>query len=331
MVVVSDHNGLVRPAALRGLRILRCRIRLRPRTPIALPLFGRGAILRGAFGLVYRRLVCHDMALDCRVCPLLAGCPYPEVFEPRPPAGSTRLRTFSDIPRPFVVAAPTSPQTVFGANDQVEFGLSIVGSAARHLPYFVTTFRALGEAGLGPRRGRFDLEEVAAVGPAGGTETVYRRGCPEVAVNAVMLSAEDLVAAGDLDRDTLRLWFATPTDIRDNGRTVDRPQFRALVRRLRDRVSALAAFFGERPLEIDFKAVGDVAESVKLVEDRTRRLEVRRTSGRTGQEHDIGGFVGQARYEGAAIGPLMPLVRLGELLHVGKHAAFGNGRIEVVE
>ncbi len=38
--------------------------------------------------------------------------------------------------------------------------------------------------------------------------------------------------------------------------------------------------------------------------------------------------VAEATYEGDAIGELMPLVRVGEVMHVGKHAAFGNGRME---
>jgi CRISPR/Cas system endoribonuclease Cas6 (RAMP superfamily) len=33
-------------------------------------------------------------------------------------------------------------------------------------------------------------------------------------------------------------------------------------------------------------------------------------------------------YEGD-LGPFLPLLRLGELLHVGKHATFGLGRYEV--
>ena len=58
-------------------------------------------------------------------------------------------------------------------------------------------------------------------------------------------------------------------------------------------------------------------------------MEVNRRSSRTGQRHDVGGLIGEAEYEGQGIGKLMALVRVGELIHVGKHAAFGNGRMEV--
>lgn len=138
----------------------------------------------------------------------------------------------------------------------------------------------------------------------------------------------DLVREDD-GRDTLTLRFLTPVDLRDCGREVTRPEFGPLVRRLRDRAAALSAFFGDGPIEADFKGISAAAETVELAEDRTRRLAIDRRSARTGQRHDIGGLVGEARYEGKAIRSLMPLIRLGELIHVGKHAAFGNGRFEV--
>jgi CRISPR/Cas system endoribonuclease Cas6 (RAMP superfamily) len=68
---------------------------------------------------------------------------------------------------------------------------------------------------------------------------------------------------------------------------------------------------------------------VKLVKNDTRLVEVNRRSSRTGQRHDVGGLVGEATYEGDGIGRLMALVRLGEVIHAGKHAAFGNGGMEV--
>jgi hypothetical protein len=306
---------------------------LAPRVPLALPLAGRGAILRGAFGISLRRLVCHDLTLACRECPLSAsGCPYPSTFEPRPPAGGDRLSNFSNLPAPFVFDVPAGEQTEYRPGEVVEFGLTAVGRAARLAPYYVTAFRQLADEGIGPRRARFDLVEVSAVGRGGGGDVVpiYRNTEPVVRLNAPSLRAGDLRQAGDEERDRLTLRFVTPMDLKDGGAAVEVPRFGAIMRRLRDRVSALAAFFGDGPIEIDFKGVSALADGVRLVEDRTRLVSVSRHSSRTGQRHDIGGIVGEAAYEGEGIGRLMPLVRLGEVLHVGKHAAFGNGGITAI-
>ena len=146
-----------------------------------------------------------------------------------------------------------------------------------------------------------------------------------------MMFCSDLVKPSDEGKRSLTLRFHTPLELKDRGVSVTRPEFGPLVRRLRDRVAALSAFFGEAPLDLDFRALGDAADAVELVEDRTRRVAVARRSSLTGQRHDIGGFIGEARYRGESIGALMPLIRLGEVVHVGKHAAFGNGCIEALE
>jgi hypothetical protein len=139
--------GRVGASDLDSLWFVRYRLRLVPRTPLVLPIYGRGAILRGAFGITLRGLVCHDMTLECRACPLRRHCPYPETFEPAPPEGGDRLSNFSDIPRPFVFDPPTNERAEFSGGETVEFGLTAVGSASRLTPYFVTTFRKLGEDG----------------------------------------------------------------------------------------------------------------------------------------------------------------------------------------
>jgi hypothetical protein len=322
----------VTPAALAPLWFVRYRLRLVPRAPLVLPLHGRGAILRGAFGITLRRLVCHDLSLACRTCPLVDDCPYPNTFEPRPPAGGDRLSTFSNLPTPFVFDVPTADRTEYHPGQTLEFGLTVIGRAARLVPYYVTVFRQLAEEGIGPRRGRFDLIEVTAVSHTPGEPglPVYRNTEPLVRLSAPTLRAADLVRDGDTTRSRLTLRFVTPVDLRDRGVPVEVPHFGPIVRRLRDRASTLAAFFGDGPLDLDFKGVSTLADGVRLVENRTRPLAVNRRSSRTGERHDIGGLIGEATYEGAAIGRLMPLVRLGEVMHVGKHAAFGNGGMEVV-
>lgn len=312
-------------AALAPLWACRYVFRLTPTTPLALPLFGRGAVLRGGFGHAFRRQVCHDLDLVCRACPRYTQCAYPPVFESAPPAHAARLRTFTDIPRPFTFDAPDDPRAQFQPGDELRFGLVVAGHANVHFPLFVSAFRDLARTGLGPRRGGFEIVAVEAEAADGS-----RHALGHATHDAPRVRAADLLRAGDEERTSLTLRFETPLDLRDGGQNVTRPTFGPLMRRLRDRAAALAAFFGDAPLELDFRGLAARADDVRLVDDRTRRVQVSRVSGRTGARHDIGGLIGEARYEGEALGELMPLVRLGEWIHVGRHAAFGNGRVRVV-
>lgn len=319
----------VTAAELARLWFVRYRLRLAPRGVLVLPLLGRGAILRGAFGGLLRRLVCHDLTIACRSCPLVGGCPYPNTFEPRPPDGGDRLSTFSNLPTPFVIDVPTDGRDEYRPGEVFEFGLTIIGNAVRLAPYYVTAFRQLADEGIGPRRARFDLLDVTAAG-TGRATVLYRNTEPLMRLETPPLRATDLAHEGDGRRTQVTLRFVTPMDLKDRGVSVVVPEFGSIVRRLRDRASTLATFFADGPLDLDWKGISALADAVNLVENRTRVITVNRRSSRTGQCHDIGGIVGEATYEGAALGKLMPLVRVGEVIHVGRHAAFGNGAIEVL-
>ncbi len=92
-------------SALSSLWFVRHRITIVARTPLLLPVEARGKVLRGAFGISLRRLVCHDLDLACRECPLESTCPYPQTFEPRPPADTDRLSKLAGHPAPFRLCA----------------------------------------------------------------------------------------------------------------------------------------------------------------------------------------------------------------------------------
>jgi hypothetical protein len=132
-------------------------------------------------------------------------------------------------------------------------------------------------------------------------------------------------AAGDIT-----LEFLTPTTLKA-GSTVDRagelvrrPAFHHVLKRLRDRINALATFYGDGPLEVDFKALGRAAERVETSADSTRWVDRARISGRRQVEHDLSGFVGSITFHGP-LDSFLPWLRIGEYVHVGKNAVFGNG------
>ena len=63
-------------------------------------------------------------------------------------------------------------------------------------------------------------------------------------------------------------------------------------------MSALRGLYGEGPLPIDFRAMGKRAAAVRMTRCDLRHVQGERRSGRTGQVHPLGGFIGVAEYEG---------------------------------
>lgn len=130
----------------------------------------------------------------------------------------------------------------------------------------------------------------------------------------------------------LTLNFLTPTRIAYNGSLTLDIQFHTIIRSLLRRVSLLSYFHGDSSAvpAFDFKGIIEKAQAVETLDKNLRRYDWERYSSRQEQRIDMGGFVGEITFEGD-LRPFMPLIKAGEVLHVGKGTAFGLGRYEVYE
>ncbi|HEU4684997.1 MAG TPA: CRISPR system precrRNA processing endoribonuclease RAMP protein Cas6 [Nitrospira sp.] len=299
------------------------RLTLHPHNP--------GNTLRGAFGATFKRLVCPTPA-DCRETCRMKICPYGQIFEPSPPPGSDRLSLNQDIPRPFVFRPPNGIETTARAGDSLHFDLILIGKALEYFPYFLVTFRELGNQGIGLGRGRYRIARVSQLNEDGNDAAeVYSGRDNVVRPSPLRITYKDccrLASATPTRRVTIR--FLTPTLLKADGAIVRRPEFHHLVKRLRDRLNALAHFYCGDTLDVDFKTFGERAEAVRTVNCHVRWEDRDRRSWKTGLSHDMGGFVGEATYEGD-IRDFLPLLILGQYTHVGKYAVWGNGRYEIVD
>jgi hypothetical protein len=327
-----------------NLRIGLFRFTIAPLQPLMVPATNKGNMLRGGFGHAFRRLCCVSQCKDPKACPLARSCPYKVVFEPSPPAGADRLSKNQDIPRPFMFRAPQTNQTRFELGQRFDFGLVLVGHAIDFLPYFVLSFRELAAEGLGLNRARCSLERVEQIKafPNGGgfqncqTEVVYTAQ-DQLFRTAEVLRADDWITSrlrtifpceGNGAVQRLRILFLTPTFLRADGEVIHRPEFHHVFKRLRDRINALSTFFGDGALDEDFLELGRRAEKVRTVACDVKWVERYRTSSRTWQRHELSGFIGEATYEGD-LTEFLPWLVLGELTHIGKHTAWGNGRYDL--
>lgn len=320
------------------------RFTIEPLSPLFVPAVNKGNMLRGGFGHVFRRLCCVPQCKDAKNCPLTGSCPYKTIFEPSPPVGSDRLSKYQDIPRPFVFRAPQTQKARFGQGETFEFDLVLIGRALEFLPYFVLAFRELAAEGIGLNRAKCKLARVEAIEPV--LNDMQRN---EYASHVVYSREDQLFRSNG--NDMLKSWFEsriqtfstakasgaarrinmrflTPTFLRADGEVVRRPEFHHVFKRLRDRINALSTFFGTGPLDVDFRPLGERAEKVRNTCSRFEWVERARTSSKTGQRHELSGFIGEATYEGD-LAEFLPWLTLGELLHVGKHTAWGNGQIEM--
>jgi len=306
------------------------RFSLRVIEPLTLPL-EKGNVLRGGFGCVFRRTVCAQPERKrCVGCLLQHQCAYGLLFEPSPPPNAEVLQKNEAIPRPFLIEPPLEGRSNYELDESLEFGLVLIGRAVKYLPYFVAVFEELGRRGIGPNSGRLSLELVTA-------ETPWSRRSATVYASGVMYNPDLVITTADIEEfamtlsaNRLTLDFLTPARLKHKGRWVrDGPPFHILVKALLGRSSSLSYFHCGQQLEADFRGLIDrAAEGVHIAQCQTDWQDWSRFSGRQKQRVEMGGLVGRVTYEGD-LSDYLPLLALGELVHVGKGTVFGNGKYAI--
>ncbi len=150
----------------------------------------------------------------------------------------------------------------------------------------------------------------------------------EAAEMSSSLHTVDLEPAEEVS--TVRVRFLTPTELKTQGGLAEKPDFGVLAARIRDRISTLNQLYGDGPLDIDFAAFGQRAEQVRMTRCEIQHVEAQRRSGSTGQTHSLGGFIGEADYEGD-LTEFIPYLRAAQWTGVGRQTTWGKGAIALQE
>jgi hypothetical protein len=191
------------------------------------------------------------------------------------------------------------------------------------LAYFVLAFAQLAREGLGPGRARAEMAAVDQLDLSGVTVArIFDGARVRIGELTAPIAMDMSNVPGRVER--VRVRFVTPTELKSGHKVAERPEFGILFGRLRDRISTLRTLYGDGPLDIDFRAIGERAAEVRIVRSELQWTAVERLSTRTGQRHFLGGFVGETEYEGN-LEEFVPYLRLGSWVGVGRQTVWGKG------
>jgi CRISPR-associated endoribonuclease Cas6 len=314
---------------LSRIKLLRLCIVLRARDPLQLPRY-KGSTIRGGFGATFKETVCVVDHRDCARCLLRSRCAFPYVFDTLVPEEATRLRKYPAAPHPFVFLPPLEEKTLYKPEETLAFGLTLIGKGADFLPYFIYTFERLGEKrGLGKGRGRFAVESVTWLSPQGEEIQIYSGAEKTLQHSFRSVTVQDLpplpFAHVTLHSACVTLHFVTPTRLMYGEALTPQPEFHILIRTLLRRLSNLAYFHCGTELDLNFRGLITAAEQIETVHSDLRWYDWERYSARQDTRMKLGGFVGKVTYRGD-LQPFLPLLRLGEFVHIGKGTSFGLGK-----
>lgn len=282
--------------------------------------------LRGAFGLIFRRMVCHPVCPGPESCPEMQTCPYARLFAPR--LEGLRAAGVADPPRSYVLRAPVLDELRLMPGDLFSVDLHLFDLSQPCLRYFIWAYMQLSKEGLGPQRARVSLTSVVRLGADRRPQAQVFDGQsiqPDAEANSVRLS----LVPRATPVHQLRLLFLTPTVLRIGNKGTMRPDFVAIVARAWDRINALSGYYQSRGLDADFRGMCARARGVHIVSSDTQRLEVVRHSVRTGERHELSGFIGSADYFGD-LTEFVPYLQAAYWTGIGKHSVWGSGAIQTI-
>jgi hypothetical protein len=290
-----------------------------------------GSQLRGALWEALSETVCvapkerqnPDHSLYCPMCFLLEL----QVLSPRG----------ENPPRPFAIRPPTAVRVeedrVYRIGDRFELEMTLIGKARGLFPYLVQALARAGERGVGYGRGCFWITGIESYLP-------LSKECEDLLLNgrvkmpSLRFGQENVrEAAKTLPLDALRLRFLTPTTLKDRGQILKRPDFTALIKRILERAQALVYHYGEpsgdqKVWQAIYEDLVKASEAIRLTQDHTRWVDIRAGSRRSNRYNEIGGFVGEARFDGK-MQAFHEWLLWGQSLQVGKHVIKGNGSYEI--
>jgi len=280
----------------------------------------KGSTFHGVFGVALKTVVCALKRQECPQCLLRDNCVYSLVFEMPKYRGPSP-------PHPFVIEPPAREDTHLQPGDILEFDLLLFGWANQQLPYFVYAFETMGGIGVGRklngRRARFLLERVTV----GGT-SIYDPQQRTLTPPQPLSLELPLPLPRDSRLSRVTVILETPLRLKHLNRLQAELPFHLLIRALLRRLAALYNRFGSGEPPLDYRGLVARAQVVKIASSNLGWHDWRRYSNRQEQAMLLGGMVGEVTYEGE-LAEFLPLLRLAEMIHLGKATAFGLGKIRI--
>lgn len=276
-----------------------------------------GSAWRGAFGHALKKTVCIAGMRPCPGCHVRHVCLFPKLFPYGPLAEDDVPARFATPPVPFVLTVDPTPRVgFFEPHERIGVRLLLLDDAAERAPYVLYALIEAMQRGIGSERVPLHL---AGIGRVGGPLLMPDGDGFAAALSPFSLRPPPLP-------DFLRLKFVTPLRLRLANDLVTGEGFQPshLISAALRRTYLLLG----RPTEETARRIRMAGRDLSWQNARFGWLETTRRSSRQESLMRFGGIVGEADLDlGGMPEDIKELIWLASILHVGKGASMGFGRI----
>ncbi len=210
------------------------------------------------------------------------------------------------LPPPYVLLPPLDEKTTYEAGENFPLNLTLFGEANQHYALTHAAVEYLGgRFGLGYGRGKYSIQEITTSKPPGTETSTTETGC-------------------------IKLRLTTRLRLKNNNRlSRQAPDFSQLISRLGGRIKSLEHAYAGTADSLIPEFNTDQIHHIKH-QDHTNWDDWDRFSGRQKTWMKFGGLLGEITYQGD-LQPYLPLLRLGEWIHIGGKTSFGLGKYRLIE
>jgi len=312
---------------------------------LTLPIFS-GPIIRNHFGFALKKVSCELLLDDvdpgkalCNNCPEVESCPFINIFESPP----EYLSNINPPPPNFVLSAPINLKTIFNKNDTFEFGLILLGKSSQYILPIIESVRMMGRTGFksASSDGKATLNKIYFESPYNGERQTFFSERPGILYKIDQPKVKDVEEkiSQIISSDSLTIKFVSPLEFTLDKQKNPELTFVNLIRLIIRRANLLAIYNGEennqakKPLMsiYDTKKLIDDAKNIETAEYNIYSFmsEYKYLSKSSGEIVKLDGIIGQATYKGDFT-EFVPLLLLGEQLHIGRHTSYGFGEYKIV-
>lgn len=294
-------------------------------TPVSLPPYA-GSVLRGVLGHGLRKLRINDIITQTMGdMDKYRLCPYHMIFDP--PHLDNPIHGIRDIPVPYVIIPPTSPNRLYNTGENIQFNITLIGNAIQKLPYIIHAFDTIMQQGIGKKNphGNTGTACITAVYTQC-NQLIWHNDNQSIATHTAYAPLPDVPQ----NIQSIKINIITPLRLQKQGELMTDPKkitaevfLMACIRR----VYALLSIHTNTPCKTDFAHYKKLAQNISLTHD-LKFHNWTRYSNRQQQKMDLGGWVGMVTLNGN-LHPFIPYIHLCQFVHIGKNTSFGLGKLSM--
>ena len=247
-----------------------------------------------------------------------------QFLDPDFPEDPYARKLFQKPGPPFVIDAGKVEERRLEAGDTLILRVLFFGTAGEHVVRFARLLQVVGSRGLFKGEGRFELDMIMARDASGNRQLIWRGGLLPAVFVLPLVNLLWSIEALSPDPAGVKMIMQTPARLLTEGKPLFNPGFERIFPFVMRRVSSMLYAWGGIELIRD---PGKILAAVQELSTDCSRLQWhdwRQLQGDTG-DLDLGGLLGEVVIDGLLPDAVWNLLRVGELLHIGKSAAYGAG------